>query len=427
MFKFIIFLGIILFFAPLVGVILLRSKVNDISRKLNEQSTLNKWLIGKLDGLEAEIGKRSREGASDTHETKSPLVEPDVAEKGSEEVHKPAAGRKYVPVGSKAQDTAGYEDEATVFEVEEIRHKDSVKPEAKVKDEDLIQKFLDYAERTGLFTIESVLTKLGILLLLIGIGYIFKLGYDKGIITEEVVVIIVYLIGGVLVFLGKRVMDRERLLLGQVLYGGAVAAWYITTYAAYQGYGMFNGLFALVLLIAITFAAFYIAMWIKSLSMSLIGILGGLFTPFIVDIEFMGLYGLGIYLVMLAVGGMVIYYFRRWRVLQLAVILGVNAVILMLMDYGEFSVRETYEFSALIIVLYLLFSGVEYGFHYIGQETNQWPVLTPVLIAALPVNAMLQMYNMVDLSDREWATVCLVWAMVHFAADFFLFRKGEKH
>jgi len=97
-----------------------------------------------------------------------------------------------------------------------------------------------------LFSIESIISKLGIILLLIGVGFIFKLSYDKGYITQEGALIIGGLIGVALCFFGFRTSAKSRLVLSQVLFGGGIAVFYITAYAAYLRYGILGGFFAFI-------------------------------------------------------------------------------------------------------------------------------------------------------------------------------------
>ncbi|MCD4712359.1 MAG: DUF2339 domain-containing protein, partial [Clostridiales bacterium] len=81
----------------------------------------------------------------------------------------------------------------------------------------------------NLFSVESIITKLGILMLLIGVGYIFKLAYDKGYFTEQLALITGALIGFALIGIGERVRRKNRQILSQVLFGGGIATLFITT------------------------------------------------------------------------------------------------------------------------------------------------------------------------------------------------------
>jgi len=279
--------------------------------------------------------------------------------------------------------------------------------------------------KSNLFTIESIISKLGIILLLIGVGFIYKLAYDKGYITPSLVIFFGYLFGLAVLGIGLRVLKKKREVLSQVLFGGGIAILYITTFSAYQGYGLMDGILAFVVLFAITFLAFFIALSVDSMAMSIIALLGGLLTPFMVGIEVVGLYGMGLYILFIGIGSMAIYIFKRWRPLQITAIVGVNTITMLLSLSGDFTLQETFEFSLLLIALLIVFYGVEYMHYYLGRDYKKEFYLSIAIISVLPVLTLFQTLMVLDLSQNVWAVVFAIVTLIFFVLNYSLYKKRE--
>lgn len=119
-----------------------------------------------------------------------------------------------------------------------------------------------------------------------------------------------YIIGSGVLYFGYRVMAKERFILSQVLFGGGVAVFYIATFAAFNTYHLIGNFLTIVGLASASFMAFFIALYYDQISIGLIGLLGGLLIPFLVGIDYFGIYGMGLYLIFISLGGSLIYFFR---------------------------------------------------------------------------------------------------------------------
>lgn len=313
-----------------------------------------------------------------------------------------------------------------------VKSDNSINQEEKGTNQSKTIKEKSHGFRKDLFSVESIISKLGIGLLLIGVGYLFKYAYDNGYITPILMIFIGYILGGAFIGIGVKVAKNQRQMLSQVLFGGGIATLYISTFAAYEGYSLINVLLTFVLLFGITFLAFFIALTLNSVAMSIIALLGGLLTPFLVGIDFMGLYGLGIYIFSIACGSSAIYIFKRWRVLQITSIVGVNLVTGLLIYTGNFNLREQIEFSVLLLLLLVVFNGVEYVLYYLGlclihettnKEDLRQQIITQLIITVLPVLTLIQVLNVLDIENEIYGIIFLVVSLVYFLINFILYHK----
>ena len=303
--------------------------------------------------------------------------------------------------------------------------KEKIKTKVKAKTKVKIKKNIFKNINKDLFSVESIITKLGVLLLLIGIGFIFKLAYDNGYVTEELAILFGTLFGISLTVIGGLIRKKNQMILSQVLFGAGTATLFITTYAAYQGYGIISAMVAFAYMILIAISAFSLAMYINSVSMSVIAVIGGLLTPFIVELDFLGLDGLGLYIVVLALAGILVYSSTKWKALQLSTIIGVSLVTTYLISLGNFTVSETYKLSILIVVLLVIFNGMEYYLYY-KEKNYKITIINLLLFGILPIFTLIQTNIILDISSKSWSKIYLVVAIIYLLINRVLTTKDKK-
>lgn len=158
---------------------------------------------------------------------------------------------------------------------------------------------------------EAWLKIIGIVLLLLGVGFLFKYSIDKGWLTEWVRVGAGLLIGGSLFGVGLRVMNK-RDAFSQVMFGGSIAAWYISGFAAFQLYSLVSHSVAFAFMVAVTMLAFFLSISRGKEILAMVGVVGGLSTPFLLYTGSGNVPGLVGYTMLLLGGVIAIYIFKRW-------------------------------------------------------------------------------------------------------------------
>jgi|GEM_PF-807858 len=227
-------------------------------------------------------------------------------------------------------------------------------------------------------TIESVISKLGILLLLIGIGYIFKLAYDRGFIGKEFLLAAGCGIGLVLTGLGFVVHRKKRLMLSQVLFGGSIVTFYLTAFAAYMRYSVLSDVSAFFFLALITVCAYFLAAATASVSVSVIGLTGSLFIPFALGFEFFDLTSFGLYVFAVSALSTVIYFFKRWRILQFSASLAFLSVLTWLLLRTTLTPPDAQLFLLLVMLLWITHLIPDFYFHLSGKETRADKIVSPI-------------------------------------------------
>lgn len=133
------------------------------------------------------------------------------------------------------------------------------------------------SQRASMST-EALVSRLGIGLLIIGLGFLFKYGVDRGMLGPLARVGLGAVLG-VAMLAGGGALSASRAALSQVLMGGAMAALFTTAWAAHELYGLVPLAPTLVGLAALHVLYFALSVRLSRVSLAVIGALGAYATP----------------------------------------------------------------------------------------------------------------------------------------------------
>ena len=182
------------------------------------------------------------------------------------------------------------------------------------------------SERVAALGSADVLARIGIALLLLGVAFLLKYSIDQGWIGPAVRVGMGVALGLALVG-GGGLLRTRRAELSLVLQGGGIAALYASLFAAFQLYGLVGYTLAFVLMTAVTALGFGLAVMGRSAVLSVVAVLGGLGTPFLLNRDAGTLVGLMAYVAIVLAGGSAVFLRFGWRSLLAALSLGGAAVL----------------------------------------------------------------------------------------------------
>lgn len=164
---------------------------------------------------------------------------------------------------------------------------------------------------------ELWLNRLGIGLLLLGIGFLFRYAVELGWITDAVLVAMGFLIGTVLMGLGWRL--HQRAIFSQFLQGGGLAIYYLTLFAAYQLLMVMSWGIAFPLMVLVTLGTFLMSLRQNRAIFAVIGVVGGLATPLLLySTDITRPLALASYTFLILLGSWAIYAVKGWRSLLLS-------------------------------------------------------------------------------------------------------------
>ena len=254
------------------------------------------------------------------------------------------------------------EESVTISVEKPVEHYPEEKPD-EVEIQPLIQplglvkekKKVDYEKYIG----ENLFGKIGILVLVVGMGLFVKYAIDKDWINEVFRTILGFVVGGGLLVVSQRLKNTYR-TFSSLLAGGAFAIFYVTVAMAYHYYGLFSQTVAFVILVVLTVLMSLLSVVYNRRELAIIGLVGGFIAPFLVS------NGMGNYLVLftyltilnLAMFGLSLY--KKWGELP---VIGFVATYVIMLGYslvadldiaGSGQLIHLLLFSTLFYLIFLL-------------------------------------------------------------------------
>lgn len=163
---------------------------------------------------------------------------------------------------------------------------------------------------------ENLFNKIGIGILVIGIGFFLKFAIDKNWINEIGRTFIGFLCGGILITLAHR-MRKSLPAFSSVLVGGGVAVLYFTIAIAFHQYHLIGQTVAFLLTVLITSFTVLLSIQYNRKELAILAILGGFSAPFMVSTGKSNEVVFFSYLLILNIGMLVLAYFKKWNIVNI--------------------------------------------------------------------------------------------------------------
>ncbi len=163
---------------------------------------------------------------------------------------------------------------------------------------------------------ENLISKIGIAILVLAVGFFVKYAIDNDWVGTIGRVAIGILCGAILIGLAHR-LHKKYTAFSSVLVGGGLAVFYFTITLAYHDYRLFNQTTTFVILLVITAFAVLLSLLYNRQELAIISLVGGFASPFMASSGSGNYLSLFIYLIILNSGLLVIAYRKSWRLLNL--------------------------------------------------------------------------------------------------------------
>lgn len=273
---------------------------------------------------------------------------------------------------------------------------------------------------------ENLMNKIGIGILVLGIGYFVKFAIDKEWINEIGRVFIGIVAGGVLIGLAHW-LRKSFAAFSSVLVGGGLAVLYFTIAIAFHQYQIFTQTVAFVLMVVITGFSIVLSVSYNRVELAVLAILGGFATPFMLSTGEGNYKVLFTYVLILNVGMLVLAYLKKWNILNW--ICYIFTIIL----YGGWLTREAMEAKEVPYVGALVYGTLFYLIFFMMNIINnikQKSKFTASEIAILLSNTFLYysagMYILANIEKGLYQGLFTVLvALFNFLFAFVLY-KNEK-
>lgn len=162
-----------------------------------------------------------------------------------------------------------------------------------------------------LFLKENFLTLIGVITLVLGIGYFVKYAIDKNWINESMRMIIGLVVGGCIIGIGHYLRKKYN-VFSALLVGGGISVLYFTITIAFREYHLCSQTYAFIYLTLITLLSIILSYRYHQQVLYIFSILGGFAAPLMVSTGESNYIFLFSYLFILLTGNLIVLYKKQW-------------------------------------------------------------------------------------------------------------------
>ena len=272
---------------------------------------------------------------------------------------------------------------------------------------------------------ENLISKIGIAILVLAIGFFVKYAIDNNWIGPVGRVGIGLLCGGILIGIAHRLRNQYK-AFSSVLVGGGLATLYFTIALAYHEYQLFNQPTAFVIMLVVTAFSVLLSLLYDRQELAIIALVGGFVTPFLVSNGRGNYVVLFSYLLILNSGLLVIAYYKIWRWLNIlsfgfTALLFASWLLSLPYDASPATYRGGWIFGT---AFYLLFFAINIAY----TVRKNKPFIASdfgILLANTCLYFAAGLYLITQLGlDRYKGLYCAAMGIFHLGATWFLFRRS---
>lgn len=249
------------------------------------------------------------------------------------------------------------------------------------------------------------LLRIGVLILVCGIGFFLKYSIDNDLLGEQARVALSILTGIAMIAGGVRFTGGRYHLLSQGLLGGGIAVLYFSVFAAFSFYQLLNVFPSFLLMSLVTVSAAVLAVRLDSVLVAIFAIIGGYCTPLLLSTGQVNFIGLFSYMLLLGCGLLIINGFKHWHLLNF-----LGFVFNYLLFFGAMRNYQTSDFWHVLPFLcafFVMYSTMVFLFCLVNRVKS-----TLLDLLALIINATLffaTAYHMIDVAYGQiWVSVLTV-------------------
>lgn len=298
----------LLYLLILIVLFILLKKLSGLSSQMKEMETR---FSKNIDRLKKTISENQNLDTARPHSSKAESLSPKPAfqEPSKQPIKNPVvpptpiqktATPKPTPVTSEYRPT-----KLRVLEEKPVFSKPKEKAKSFMERNPDLEKFIG----------ENLLSKIGIVIFVIGMGFLVKLGIDNDYITEGMRVMLGVIIGGGLIGLAHR-LRTSFMAFSSVLIGGGLAVLYFTIAIAFHEYQILPQTAAFIIMVLITAFGVLLSVSYDKKELAILALIGGFGTPFFLSTGEGNVSVLFTYILILNIGMLSLVYFKKWSIIN---------------------------------------------------------------------------------------------------------------
>lgn len=270
---------------------------------------------------------------------------------------------------------------------------------------------------------ENLVSKIGIAILVLAIGYFVKFAIDNDWIGPVGRVAIGVLCGGILLSVAHY-LRKSYHAFSSVLVGGGLAVLYFTITLGYHQFHLFSQSVAFAIMLVITGFSVALALLYDRQELAIIALVGGFLAPFMVSDNSGNFRSLFTYLIILNAGLLVLAYYKAWRLLNLlAFIFTIVLFSGWIFSLPSATTPSTYSAGFIFAtIFYALFFVINIA-HNIREQKKFIASDFGILLANTALYYSAGMYFLSHMQAASYQGLfCILMALLNLGVSYFLFR-----
>ncbi len=258
----------------------------------------------------------------------------------------------------------------------------------------------------------SWLAKVGTVALVLGVLYFLKYAFDNQWIGNTGRVLIGGFSGLALLYGGERFQTKGYKLYGQTVAGGGIVVLYLSIYAAFNFYSLISQLPAMLLMALVTAVCCSLAYRYDSRTLAIMGLLGGLLTPYLLSTGKSNQIGLLSYLLVLDIGAGWLARKRRWSFLNL-ISFGGTAILFVGWAAAFYKPEDVWRTHIFLIIFAVLYLGLIFDWRSRAVEPRSTDVAVTWLLGGIVVFLFFETNIILffDQAGRFWPFILVFCAL----------------
>jgi len=294
----------------------------------------------------------------------------------------------------------------------------AARPEPKIKKPSNWEKFIG----------ENLINKIGVLVLIIGVGIGAKYAIDNELISPLTRIILGYLMGlGLLGFALK--LKKKFESFSAVLLSGSMAIMYFITFLAYSLYGLMPQSLAFIIMVIFTVFTVFAALKYDQQVIAIIGLVGAYSVPFLLSDGSGKVLILFSYMTLINIGILIIAFKKYWRLLNLTSFFA-TWLIFATWYFSSFNVSLHFNIGlTFLFIFFAIFYTAFLSYKLIKKENYEAKDIFSVLSNSFVFYGIgIGMLNTHPVATNYLGLFTLLNAIIHFGVSTLIYKKklGDK-
>lgn len=290
---------------------------------------------------------------------------------------------------------------------------ETIRREPKIKSPSNWEKFIG----------ENLINKIGILVLIIGVGIGAKYAIDNELISPLTRIILGYFVGlGLLGFALKLKEKFEN--FSAVLLSGSMAIMYFITFLAYSLYGLMPQSLTFVLMVGFTIFTVFASLKYNQQIIAIIGLVGAYAVPFLLSDGSGKVLILFSYMTLINVGILIIAFKKYWRILNV-IAFSLTWIIFASWFFASFNAKIHFQIALVFLTIFFaIFYGTFLSYKLIKNEKYEVRDIFSVLSNSFIYYGLgIAILSHNSIASNYYGLFTLLNAVIHFGVSVLIHRK----